>query len=147
MVVSEGEGAEWLERRARARGLENLVRLDFQPFHRMPEVLASADVLVAVLEAEAGVFSVPSKVLTYLAAGRPIAAAVPADNLAARTLLRSGGGCVVRPDDPTALSALVLELLDDEVRRHDLGDRGRKYAEREFDIRAIGDRFERVLSG
>ena len=41
-------------------------------------MLASADVLVALLETDAGAFSVPSKVLTSLSAGRPILAAIPA---------------------------------------------------------------------
>ena len=53
--------------------------LPYQPFGRLSEVLASADVLVALLESDAGAYSVPSKVLTYLAAGRPILGAIPAE--------------------------------------------------------------------
>ena len=60
--------------------------LPYQPFDRLPEVLASADVLVVILEPEAGRFSVPSKTLSYLCAGRAVLGSMPATNPAARLL-------------------------------------------------------------
>lgn len=64
VVVSEGIGADWLKEKKEERGLANLILLGYQPFDRLPEVLASGDVLTGVLEEDAGIFSVPSKVLT-----------------------------------------------------------------------------------
>ena len=58
VVISEGVGRDFLEKMP---PLENLLLLDFQPYHRLPEVLASADVLLATLEADAGQFAVHSK--------------------------------------------------------------------------------------
>ena len=55
-------------------------------------MLASATVLIGILEEDAGVFSVPSKVLSYLCAGRPIVLCAPAENLASRTLLEAEAG-------------------------------------------------------
>ena len=75
-----------------------LMLLPFQPYEVLPEVLASADVLIAILEPDAGVFSVPSKVLSYHCAGRPILAAIPAENLAARIIERERHRCRRRPD-------------------------------------------------
>jgi glycosyltransferase involved in cell wall biosynthesis len=98
-----------------------------------------------VLDPEAGAFSVPSKVLTYLCAGRPLLAALPADNLAARVVERSGGGIVVPPRDAQALVAAAEELSADPERRAELGRAARAYAERTFDLAAIADRFEQVL--
>ena len=62
-------------------------------------MLASADVLVSVLEAEAGHFSVPSKVQSYLCAERAILLAAPHANLAAAIVARENAGLVVEPDD------------------------------------------------
>ncbi len=64
VVVSEGLGADWLRRQKTEHGLDNLVLLPFQPYHLMSEVLSSATILVAVLEAAASALSVPSKVLS-----------------------------------------------------------------------------------
>jgi glycosyltransferase involved in cell wall biosynthesis len=142
-VVSEGPGADWL---AREGAGEPALRLfPYQPYERLPEVLASADVLVALLEPDAGIFSVPSKVLTYLCAARPLLVSVAGANLAARVVERSGGGLVVPPNDPEALIGAAGTLHADEGLRAELGGRARSYAETVFDLERIADRFEQVL--
>jgi len=143
VVVSEGPGAEWLG--GHGGGGPSRRRLPYEPHDRLPEVLASADVLVALLEPDAGAFSVPSKILTYLCAARPLLVSVPSDNLAARVVERSGGGVVVAPGDSAALVAAAERLLGDEALRSELGRRGRAYAEGVFDIGAVAERFEDVL--
>jgi len=126
-------------------GEQALRLLPYQPYERLPEVLASADVLVAVLEAEAGAFSVPSKVLAYLCAARPLLVSMPGENLAARVVERSGGGILVPPHDAPALCAAAEALLDDEPRRSELSQRARAYAEATFDLEGIASRFEELL--
>lgn len=143
VVVSEGAGTNRL--RARLADRKNLILLPLQPAERLGEVLATGDVLVAVLDEDANVFSVPSKVLTYLTAGRPILAAIPPVNLAARTIADAGAGRVVAPSDAMAFVAAARELLADNDLRLAAGAAGRAYAERAFAIGPITDRFESVL--
>lgn len=142
-VVSEGPGSDWLAREG--AGEPGLLLLPYQPYERLPEVLASADVLLALLEPDAGLFSVPSKVLTYLCAARPLLVSVARDNLAARVVERSGGGLVVPPNDPEALTEAAGALHADEGLRLELGRRARSYAETAFDLTRIADQFEQVL--
>jgi colanic acid biosynthesis glycosyl transferase WcaI len=145
VVISEGLGAEWLgERRAKEK-LENIRLLPVQPYEMLPDVLASGDVLLTILEADAGVFSVPSKVLSYMCAGRPLLAAIPAENLAAMVVRRSGGGIVVDPRDARGFLAGGRRLLDDGSLRCELGERARRYAEMSFDIVRIGNQFEAIF--
>jgi colanic acid biosynthesis glycosyl transferase WcaI len=145
VVVSEGLGAEWLDRRRRRQKLQNIRLLPFQPYGVLPDLLGSGDVLLTILEADAGVFSVPSKVLSYMCAARPLLGAIPAENLAARVVKRSGGGIVVDPADVRGFVAAGTRLLDDEKLRRKLGKRARHYAETSFDIVRIADRFEAIL--
>ena len=145
IVVTEGQSVEFLKRRMLELGLENLHLLPFQPFDVLPEMLASADVLVAVLEADAGVFSVPSKVLTYLCAGKPLLLAIPLENLAARIATQTGAGLVVSPDDAEGFIANARTLAGDESKRSQMGQAGRAYAEKTFSIETITDKFERIL--
>lgn len=147
VINSEGEAAGWLRRRAAAEGLENLVVNPFQPFSEMSDVLAAADVLVAILEPDAGRFSVPSKVLTYHCAERPLLLGVPADNLAARIVLQEGTGLVADPTDPADFCARAQALYTDAAARRRMGERARAYADQNFDIGRIADRFEAVLAG
>ena len=93
----EGRSADELKAQAAREGLGNLVVRPWVSFAELPGVLADADVLVAMIEADAGTYSVPSKVLTYLAAGRPILAAIPPGNLAARLLDREQAGLTRAP--------------------------------------------------
>jgi len=146
VVVSQGKGIDWLAAEMAARRLDNLVLLPYQPYERLPEVFASADVLLVLLQDDAGVFSVPSKVLSNLCARRPILAAMPGANLGARTIERAGAGVVVPADDTDGWLAAADKLLSDPDLRAHHGDLGRSYAEATFDIDTIADRFEQILA-
>ena len=147
VVVSEGAGADWLlAEPARRDDLRQLVVLPFQPFGALPDVLATASVLTAILEPDASAVSVPSKVLAYLCAGRAISLAVPPDNLAARIVTREGAGVVAPPSDAGAYLAQTLGLLGDPDRQLALGAAGRAYAEGAFELATIADRFEQILA-
>jgi colanic acid biosynthesis glycosyl transferase WcaI len=145
VVVSEGPGRQWLERERAERRLDNLVLLDFQPYQDLPDVLASGDILLTLLEPDAGNFAVPSKVLSYLCAERPQLLAVPAANLAARTVRDAEAGLAVEPSDIGGLIEALRRLVDDPDMRRVLGANGRRHALRRFDITRIADRFEVIL--
>lgn len=143
VVVGFGVGADTLA--ARSAALPNLTVLPLQSFADFPQVLASADVLVAVIEADAGEFSVPSKVLSYLCAGRPIVLAAPADNLAARIIQDAGAGIVVAPDDKNGFVKAVSQLLSDPDRANVLGKNARAYGKKHFDITTVTTGFATLL--
>lgn len=114
--------------------LTNVRLLDFQPAASFPAILGSADVLLAVLESDAAAFSVPSKVLSYLCAGKPILAAIPAGNLAARIIRGAGAGHVVDPSSPAQFAASGLSMMQaDAAQVTAWGAAARRYAEQTFD--------------
>lgn len=145
VVISEGRGAQWLENTKRERGLDNLVLLPFQPFEDLPDVLGSADVLLALLEKEAGVYCVPSKVLTSLCCQRPLLLAVPPKNLAARIVEREQAGIAVAPDDAEEFFRVARKMIDDPAGCDTMAANGRRYAETRFEVEAITDAFETVF--
>lgn len=146
VVCSEGIGAEYLREQKVARNLDNLVILGFQPFERLPEVMASADILVALLEEEAGSFSVPSKVLSYLCAGRAIALSAPETNLAVRIVREANAGLIFRPRErPENIATAIRKLLNDNEARTNCGNSARAYAEQTFDIDSGGPRFLKLF--
>jgi glycosyltransferase involved in cell wall biosynthesis len=145
VVISEGLGATWLADKKEELDLDNLALYGFQPFEVLPQALASSDVLVAVLEPDAGVFSVPSKVLSYLCVSRAVLLAVPPENLASRIVSKSGAGLTAPSDDPEAFVEAATRLFNDRSLRERCGRNARTYAETTFDIEKITDRFEQVL--
>lgn len=145
VVVSEGAKAEWLKRERARLGLTNLVVLPFQPYADVPDVMGSADVLVAVLDPDAGTFSVPSKVLSYHCARRPLLLSVPGDNLAARIVKQANSGVVVEPGDIDGFLAKAEELRASAPLRQAMGENALRYACETFDIERITDRFEALF--
>jgi glycosyltransferase involved in cell wall biosynthesis len=145
VLVSEGIGADEVAKAKHQERLDNLVILPFQPHDRLREVLASGDALTVLLEPDAGIYSVPSKTLSYLCAGRAILGAIPSENLAARLIRREGAGLVAEPADHQAFMEAAHALVVDPARRDAMGRAGRAYAEAHFDIGRITDRFEDLL--
>lgn len=150
IVISEGLGADYLREEKERLQLNNLLLLPFQDFSDMGAVLGTADILLAILEKDAGIYSVPSKVLTYLCAERPIVLAMPPENLSAAIVQRNGAGLCVPPDNTEGFCQHIAQLVDNPALRQEMGSNGRKYAEQQFDINRIGahfmDVFERTLS-
>ncbi|MEA4907698.1 MAG: glycosyltransferase family 4 protein [Chloroflexi bacterium] len=146
VVVSEGLGADWLKARRAENQLDNLLVFDYQPYEKLAEVLASGDVLMAVLENEAGEFSVPSKALAYFCAGRPLLLAVPLKNQAARLVMGNEAGVVVPPGCPKTFVLAAEFLLQNPDLREYYASKAYSYAHAGFQIGQIGDRFEQILT-
>ncbi len=145
VVCSEGVGADELA--TAAGGRPDVRVLGYQPAERFAEVLAGADAMVALLEPDAAAFSVPSKVLSYLSAGRPTLALVPDGNPAAHDV-RTAGGFVAAPTHDGARAAadwLAGTVASGPDALAHLGRLARQLAERRFDIGTITDQFEDVL--
>jgi glycosyltransferase involved in cell wall biosynthesis len=144
-VFSEGQVAEGLAADAGAAGLANLTVHPWVPFADLPKMLSGADIFVAVIEREAGIYSVPSKVLTYLGIGRPILALVPLENLAARLIMDNDAGFVLPPGEEGSLVERAKALAGDPDLRERQGENGRAYAKKAFDVVSIADRFEQIF--
>lgn len=143
VVISEGRGRRFLDSEIAAVPVGSLVLLDFQPFSELPAVLGAADVFVALLEPDASRYSVPSKILSYMCAGRPIVALVPEENQAAATVLEARCGFVVSSE--SELTVRVGELLTNETLRLEQGRNARQYAETVFNIDRIAAKWAVII--
>lgn len=145
VVVNEGPAVDVLRNEA-VRLDVPITLLPFQPYERLPEVLGSGDVLVVLLEQDAGAFSVPSKTLSYLCAGRPVLGLMPAENQAAG-LINSVDGCVLSPVEASlpAAASWVREVFADADLRGELGEKARFLAEQKFALAGCADQFEEIL--
>lgn len=146
VVVSEGIGAEWLRAQAKAANLTNLRILPYQTCADLPCVLATGDVLLAILEEEAGAFSVPSKTLSYLCAGRPLLLAIPPRNLAARIVRENHAGLTVPPADMDGFLNAASCLHRSPELRAEMARSARAYAEKTFPIDKTAAVFDEILT-
>ena len=145
VVAAAGVSADVLRATQARAPRANLVLLPLQPIGEFAAALGAADVLITLLEEDAAEFSVPSKLLSYLCAGRPVLLSAPSRNLAATIVAESDGGLAVEAADRDGFVAAARRLRTDaDVRAH-LGRSGRAYADHHFDLARIATSFEDVL--
>jgi colanic acid biosynthesis glycosyl transferase WcaI len=137
ILVGDGEERLLLERESAVRAPHTVRMLPLQPVEVLPHMYAEADLLLLNQKSTVEDAVIPSKLLTYMAAGRPIVAAVSARSEAAHHIARAGCGVVIPSEDPQALADTVLRLSSDPELRTQLGANGRAYAETHFTKRAV----------
>ncbi|MCY3619542.1 MAG: glycosyltransferase family 4 protein, partial [Acidimicrobiaceae bacterium] len=146
VFVVNGEGSARPALEASAAGLPNVVFVGYQPAERLDEVLASADIHVVVLREGLARSSVPSKIYSILAAGRPVVASVDPHTELPRMIDEAGCGVAVAPGDQPAFDAAVATLVDDPGGRDAMGRRGRAYVERCMSPQTVAGAYEALFS-
>jgi glycosyltransferase involved in cell wall biosynthesis len=145
-LVGDGPQRRALEEMVRDGGIGNVRLLPLQAGSTFPRLLAAADALLLNQRADVLDSVAPSKLLAYMAAGRPILAAAHPESVAAHLVTEAGCGVVVRPEAPEALAEAMRTLSGDPERRCALGLAGRRFVERHFDKRVILARWEELLA-
>ena len=104
LLVGDGAMRPHLEARARALGLDNVRIVPLLDHERFLRLLAAADVCLVTQQRTVADVVFPSKVLTLLAAGKPVIASVTGGSAVANVISGAGAGMVVPPEDGDALA-------------------------------------------
>lgn len=144
-VVHAARAAEAMDRRIRfvlmgdgnqrahlvelADGLTNVTFAPFVERDRLVDVLAAADILLVSERPTVRDMSLPSKLTSYMAAGRPVVAAVDPAGASAGEVRRADAGVVVEGGDAAALVRAIIDLVADPAEIRRLGENSRRYAE------------------
>jgi colanic acid biosynthesis glycosyl transferase WcaI len=144
-LVGDGQSRQTLEQRAARLALRNL---SFRPLQaNLPATLAAADVLVLSQRERVTDSAAPSKLLSYMAAGKPIVAAVNATSEASRLITQAGCGVVVPPEKPAELARALLDLHRHRDSHAAMGAAGRRYVAEHFDRKVILRHWDDMLKG
>ena len=146
VVISKGPVLDWLKEQKEGLKLDNLLLLDFQPANVYSKVLASADVLISVLNQDASTYSVPSKILSYLSASRPILLSVDKKNFAAKIIEESNSGLVSNPSEIDNFLNNAKYLYQNPDEGNKMRTSARVFAEKNFDIGKISDQFIEIIN-
>ncbi|HUP74432.1 MAG TPA: glycosyltransferase family 4 protein [Acidimicrobiales bacterium] len=144
--VINGGGSALAGLRKDAAELQNVVFVPYQPPERLGEVLAAADIHVVPLKRGLAKASVPSKLYSVLAAGRPVLASVDPDTEVDRTIRRAGAGLCVPPDDAARFIAALRALIDAPDDRDAMGAAGRCFVEGWVSPQAVASQYDALLT-
>jgi colanic acid biosynthesis glycosyl transferase WcaI len=145
LLVGDGAMRARLEESSRALALENLRILPLLPSGEFHELLAAADLCLISQQRCVADNVFPSKLMTLLAAGKPVVASLSGGSEGARVLNQSGAGVCCEPENPAALLAAIAALGCDRERRDAMAASGRTWAALHWNRDAILREFEACL--
>lgn len=133
VIVGDGRMGDWARAEVRRCGLEHTVYfLGQKPLEVMPAYLGAADALLLSLRADpVFALTVPGKLQSYLAAGKPVLALL--DGAGAAVLEEAQAGFAVPSGDAAGLASAAARLAGMTLAERDrLGRNGRDYYEANF---------------
>ncbi|MBX3048636.1 MAG: glycosyltransferase family 4 protein [Anaerolineales bacterium] len=144
IIVGGGAGFEWVKNNI-VNQHKNIEVHRYQSIEQYAEVLATADVLFGFISSDASQFAVPSKILSYLCAQKPILYLIPPDNYAAKVLVRSRAGLVIPPSRVDLFLNAAERMIKGETLALDLV-KSYEFAKRHFEINKVFERFQKMLT-
>jgi Glycosyltransferase len=132
VIVGQGEERKLIETEIVKRGLANIRLFPLQPADALCQMYAAADLLVLNQKAAVKDAVIPSKLLTYMSAGRPVLAAVSAASEAARLVHQAKCGLIVSPENAAALAEGAASLRANPSLCQAMGVNGRSYVDNHF---------------
>ncbi len=148
VILGDGRMAAWVKDQIEKRRLGGTVHLlGRHPVESMPRFFSLADAMLVTLKKQP-IFSltVPAKVQSYLACGKPLIAAL--DGEGARIVREAAAGLTPSAENPEELANAVLEMYRmSGAEREAMGARGRQYFEIHFERNVLLGRLDEWLNG
>lgn len=132
-ILGDGRRLGWLRDQVVRRGLRGRIHLlGRRPMNQMRDYFSRASALLVTLKPDPALaLTIPGKIQSYMACGRPILAAL--DGEGQKLITDSGAGLVCAAGDAAGLASIVLTMYqmppDD---REGMGQKGRIYCESHF---------------
>lgn len=137
-----GEGSELENMQATAKGMENVIFHGRKPLEEMPQYYAMADAMLVTMQKRSVLSAtLPGKVQTYMAAGKPIISAT--DGETARVIADAECGLCGGAEDAQTLAENVRRFVT--MDRGSMGANARKYYDEHFSKQIFMDRLEKAL--
>jgi glycosyltransferase involved in cell wall biosynthesis len=126
LFVGEGADKKRLIEASRYQGLDNIRFQPQQPRENIPAIIRASDLCLVLLK-KADVFKtvIPTKMLEFMACGRPVILGV--DGQAHQLIEKAQAGVFIEPENPEALIKALIRLYHDADLRETLGHNGRQY--------------------
>lgn len=145
VILGDGRMRAWVKSEVDRRALSNVHLLGQRSAESMPRYFAQADVLLATLRREPiFAYTIPSKIQSYIACGKPVIAALEGEG--GRIIREARAGWVVAPEDPQALADAVLaasRLPKSELQ--EMGQKGEAWFREHFEREKLLSRLEAEL--
>lgn len=146
VFLGDGRRRVWLQNKVTELQLDKVCLLGSHPIETMPAYFSLADVMLVTLNDDPVIATtIPGKVQSYMACGKPIIGAL--NGAGAKVIEESSSGYCVVSGDACGLAAAVLRMSGlTDVERDKMGKLARYYYEQNFDRDTLITQLEVLMS-
>jgi colanic acid biosynthesis glycosyl transferase WcaI len=143
VFVGEGAARERLQNMVREKNLPNVSFHPLQPYEKLPQLLAMADLHLVIQKTAASDLVMPSKLASILASGGLSITTAERGSSLYNMIEENNVGLLIEPEDNEALYNVIKNNLDSDLST--LRNAARKFAEDYLDKEKILSSFEKLL--
>jgi colanic acid biosynthesis glycosyl transferase WcaI len=146
LIVGDGRASDWLEKEVKNRNLPNFHLLGRHPVDAMPSFYKHANAMLVALRADPiFAMTIPGKVQSYLAAGKPVLAML--DGEGAKVIEEAKAGYCVPAGNAEELAKAIRQMMQlPHGQLAKLGKNAKQHSQAVFDRKKLIDRIETTLS-
>ena len=145
-IIGDGMAREHLIRQIQTKRIPNVKILPLQPRGEYLNIVSSSDISIVSLDKRMMAPCLPGKLLNLLCLKQPVLGVVPLESQTASFIKQVNCGVIVDPEDFQDLAAAILDLKSDPKLMKELGENGRRFIEKEMNVRNSVLKYERIFS-
>lgn len=148
LFLLAGNGPKYNEvvNKIKTTGLINIKIIPIQPREKYVEMLAASDVGMVTLNPKVATPTVPSKIKSIMAAGRPVLASFPLGGDAPKLITAARCGIMINAGDTRSFCEAILKLYNDTRLREELGRNGRDYVVKHLSVKTMAADYEQLFT-
>ena len=132
IIAGSGSERKNLEKMVNERQIRNVIFIDV-PIGEVALIQSRADVMLLPVKKGGAKSSVPSKLPAYFFSKKPVLASVDMDSESADVIIKSNGGWVVEPDNPSVFAETLIRISNFSKKElQNIGNNGFTYAMDKF---------------
>ena len=144
-IVGDGMNREKCEKMAEAYGLTNVRFYGSHPVTEMGTYYELADaMMITMVDNPVVNFTLPAKIQSYQAAGRPIAGSINGESM--RVIREADCGICVPAGDVQGFAEAILQLASDPADTYGRGEKGKQYYLEHFSKDKLLDELEDIFA-
>ncbi len=137
-----GDGSEYENLKKQAAGLDNVIFYGRKPMEEMPKYYAMADAMLVTMQKDAILsMTLPGKVQSYMAAGKPIIGAI--DGEVQTVIVDAGCGICGEAENAKSLADNIYKFID--MKSGQFAINARAYYEEHFEEQIFMDTLENAI--
>jgi glycosyltransferase involved in cell wall biosynthesis len=144
IIAGSGVQETQVRHKVNELNLKNLTLLPMLSYEEYKQLLDTSDISLVTLKTGVETPTVPSKIISIMASGKPVIASMNPEGDAPKLIVEADCGFVVG-GNAQDLADRIMDLFRNKEMRERLGINGRRYIEQELSVQIAADKLEKIF--